>query len=132
MSEQIKTFPSLDIPNDLFFTGTDSEIEEAEAKEAERANAIREIIFSPDFIAAEYTTEKGAREILHHSTRPGVLFQLSYIASDGIPTMHENYVSLGADPYSVGSVESANDLLKHFVDHGIDRPLVLRVLTSEI
>lgn len=131
MKESMHIFPALNIPPALFFTGSDEKITEAEEKEAARADELRNIFFSPDFFAAEYTTESGARQILHHSTRPGVLFQLSYIGADGVPTMHENYINIGGDPWKLGSIESAAELLRHFVNVSSHKtPLSLRVVTA--
>ena len=130
MTDNYIIFPSLDIAPDLFFLGSDEAIEAAEAKEAERAAELEKVFFAPDFIAAEYITEHGAREILHHSTRAGIYFQLSYIAADGIPTMHENYINTGGDPQKVGAIETAAELLRHFTNHNSENPLLLHILTA--
>lgn len=50
------------------------------------------IINRPDFQAAEYRLKDGATRILSKSAREGIDWQLSYIASDGIPTMHGDYL----------------------------------------
>lgn len=118
---------SLNINPVLFFLGTDEEIKEAEEKEARRAAEIEKIIFSPDFIAARYYTEKGATRILHHSTRPGVGFQLSYIDSDGIPAMHENFIKTSPD-HVQENIQDKNHLLKHFVDITLTENLNLEIV----
>lgn len=130
MTESKKTFPALRIDYNIFFLGTEAEQEASEAKEAERAADLEKIIFSADFIAMEYTTKRGQRRILHRSTRPGVVYQLSYIDPDGVPAMHENYVSTGGDPYEVGHIASREKLLSHFVHAGNDSPLSLRIITK--
>ncbi len=130
MKENTITFNSLNISPDLFFLGSDEEIEAAERKEAERAAEIERVFFAPGFIAAEYKRSSGAREILHRSTRPGVYFQLSYIAADEVPTMHENYIKLD-DPNPVKqAIDSKSDLLRHFVNYNIDEKITLRILTA--
>lgn len=130
MTESKKTFPALHIDYTVFFLGTEAQQEENEAKEAARAAELAKIIFSGDFIAAEYITERGQRRILHHSTRPGVVYQLSYIDPDGVPAMHENFISAGGDPYKVGSIGSREKLLSHFVHAGNDTDLHLRIVTK--
>lgn len=130
MNESKKTFPALHIDYTVFFLGTDAEQEAAEAKETARAAELEKIIFSGDFIAAEYITERGQRRILHHSTRPGVVWQLSYIDPDGVPAMHENFISAGGDPYKVGSIGSREKLLSHFIHAGNNNPLSLRIITK--
>ena len=92
MKEKYIIFPSLDIKPAFYFWATDEEIKELEAREEARAEELKAVIFAPDFLGAEYISDHGSREILHHSTRDGVLFQLSYIAADGVPTMHENFI----------------------------------------
>ena len=129
MAEKIITFENLNIDANLFFLGSDEEIERAEAKEEQRAQEIRKLIFSRDFIALEYYTEKGARRILHHSTRNGVLFQLSYIASDGVPVMHENYITTAGENDGC-YIGSENELLRHFVNETLDSDLTARILTA--
>lgn len=113
---------SLEIDCNLYFFGTDEEINAAEQKEAERAAELEKIIFSANFRALEYCTTYGSRIILHHSTRPGVDFQLSYIAADGIPTMHENYYT--------NDTRSKKELLRHYVNATIDEDITARLLTA--
>lgn len=129
MKESTIIFENLNIEPTVYFLGTDAEIEEAERKEAQRAEDIKRVVLSPDFIALEYYTEKGARRILHHSTRKGVLFQLSYIDADGIPSMHENYIRTEKDaiPQYIGSLD---ELTKHFTDESYFSDLKARVLTA--
>ena len=120
------TIKSLDINPNIYFFGTDEAIEEAERKEAKQAERIAAIISAPDFIALEYKTETGAKRILHRSTRPGVFWQLSYIAADGIPTMHENFNNTNE---STRNAEPILELLRHFVNLTLDRPQDLTILT---
>lgn len=130
MKETTRTLTPLNIDFKVYFKGTEAEQEAAEAKEAARAAELEKIIFSPGFIAAEYINSYGQRRILHHSTRPGVVFQMSYIDPDGVPAMHENYISAGGDPYEVGSIESREKLLRHYINAGNTTPLRLRILTA--
>lgn len=119
---------SLNIPNNLFFIGSDAEIEAAEAREEARAEELKKIFFNPSFLAAEYITTYGARHILHHSTRDGVLFQLSYIAADGVPTMHENFIKTdGKNPFYIGG---ADELTRHYINACSQKDIFLTVLTA--
>ena len=105
MKEKIISFESLNIDPCYAFICSDEEIEAAERKEAARAEELKAVFFAPDFIAAEHRTESGAREILHRSTRPGVYFQLSYIAADGVPTLHENYIKTEEKQTAPGCID---------------------------
>lgn len=129
MKESTITFENLNIEPTVYFLGTDEEIEEAERKEAQRAEDIKRVVLSPDFIALEYYTEKGARRILHHSTRKGVLFQLSYIDADGIPSMHENYIRTGKDAVNQ-SIGSLDDLTRHFINQTLRKNITTHILTA--
>ena len=115
-------FASLEIDPCLFFLGSDEEIEAAEKKENERAAELEKIIFSGDFRALEYRTTYGSRIILHHSTRPGVDFQLSYIAADGVPTMHENYY--------INDSRSRENLLRHYINKTLQKDIKAQLLTA--
>ena len=119
MNEARKTFPALHIDYTVFFLGTEAEQEAGETKEAERAADLEKIIFSADFIALEYTTRQGQRRILHHSTRNGIQFQLSFIDPDGVPAMHESYKAADNEK-----------LLRHFVLAGNEHDLHLRIITK--
>lgn len=130
MKENIITFKSLDIDPCYAFIFSDEEIEAAERKEAERAAEIERVFFAPGFIAAEYKHESGAREILHRSTRPGVYFQLSYIAADGVPTMHENYIKTEEKQTAPGCIDSESELYNHFICYNLDESISFRVLTA--
>lgn len=125
MKETFIIFPALNLDPLLYFFGTDAEIEDAELKEAARADELKEIFFDQNFYAAEWTRQSGAREILHHSTRPGVLFQLSYIAADGVPSMHENYINLFNGPRAA-YIGTASELARHFTL--LDEELKIRVI----
>ena len=129
MKESTITFENLNIEPTVYFLGTDEEIEEAERKEAQRAEDIKRVVLSPDFIALEYYTEKGARRILHHSTRKGVLFQLSYIDADGIPSMHENYIRTEKDAVNQ-SIGSLDDLTRHFINQTLRKNITTHILTA--
>ena len=128
MKEKTITFKSLNINPCYAFIFSDEEIEQAERKESERAAEIERVFFAPGFIAAEYRHESGAREILHHSTRNGVFFQLSYIAADGVPTIHENYIKVDHPNPVKQAIEGKADLLRHFIR--LDEDITLKVLTA--
>lgn len=49
------------------------------------------IVNREDFRAAEFVLKDGRKQILSPSIREGVDWQLSYIGSDGIPTMHGDF-----------------------------------------
>ena len=121
------TLESLNLNTNIYFFGTDEAIEEAERKEAKQAETVAVIISAPGFIALEYKTESGARRILHRSTRSGVFWQLSYIAADGVPTMHENFLNTDE---SSRNAEPLRELLRHFVTLTLDRPQDLTILTA--
>lgn len=124
-------FNALNIEPALFFRGTPEEIDRAENAEEAAAEALKAIIYAPGFKALEIRKQypRGtAREILHHSTRPGVLFQLSYIDPDGVPAMHENFIQTAPDAVPE-AIHEERDLLAHFV--GLfrhERPLDIFVL----
>ena len=123
-------FQSLDIDPTIYFTGSNKEIEEAEKKEARQAARIEKIISRPDFQQLTYTTAAGAIRSLHRSTRPGVMFQLSYIDPDGVPAMHENYISEGADPEKVGQIHTKKELIKHFVNQTFRKSITCELITG--
>lgn len=125
------TLPALNIDHCLFFRGTDAEIEEAEQKENGRAEEIKKIIFSDGFRAMEYTNYNGQRRILHHSTRPGVMFQLSYIDPDGVPAMHENYIKdTSRAPLDDSAIMDIKKLLRHYVIASNSDPLTLTIISD--
>lgn len=130
MKEKTITFKSLEIDPCYAFICTDEEIEAIEAREAERAAELERVFFAPGFTAAEYTQKSGAREILHRSTRNGVYFQLSYIAADGVPTMHENYIKVDHPNPINQAIDSKNDLFRHFVSMNLEKDITFRVLTA--
>lgn len=110
-------FEPLKIDPALYFRGTDAEIESARKLEETSAEALKAIIYAPDFQALEIRKQYPsgtAREILHHSTRHGVMFQLSYIDPDGIPAMHENYIRTAPDAVPE-AIHEERDLLRHIV-----------------
>jgi hypothetical protein len=122
---------SYDVDPAVFFLGTDQEVEALEALEAKTAAELQAVLFCRDFIAMEYYTENGARRILHRSTRPGVLFQLSYIDADGVPVMHENYISAPAEKPIQAHIGTKEDLYKHFIDQLYFGDLRLYVITRK-
>lgn len=124
------SFESLNINPTIYFLGTDEEIEAAERKEAARAAELEKVIFSSDFLALELRRENGAREILHHSTRKGVFLQLSYIAADGVPTMHENFIKTDQPTTDGASVESKEKLLLHFINATLRTDRTFELLTA--
>lgn len=130
MKEKEITFKSLEIDPCYAFLCTDEEIEATERKEAERAADIERVFFAPGFIAAEYTQKSGAREILHHSTRNGVFFQLSYIATDGVPTMHENFIRIEHKNPVDQAIHEKAELLRHFVNLNLEKSITFKVLTA--
>ena len=131
MTENYIIFEPLKIDFNIYFLGTEAEQAAADRKQEERAEQIKRVIFAPSFIAAEYYTPNGSRRILHHSTRAGVTFQLSYIDAAGVAVMHENYITDGtANPYKVGTIESAAALLDHFIIESNESPLTLHILTA--
>ena len=110
-------FEPLRIDPALYFRGTDAEIESAQIKEETAEEAIKAIIYAPGFKALEirkHYPSGTAREILHHSTRHGVLFQLSYIDPDGVPAMHENYIQTAPDAVPE-AIHDERDLLRHII-----------------
>lgn len=119
MTDNYIIYESLNIDYNIFFFGTEAEQEEAERKEEARAEELKKLFFAPNFRAAEYTEGNGSRHILHHSTRDGVLYQLSYIAPDGIPTSHENIKQ-----------NNIKELLNHFIFYNNRHALKLHIITS--
>ena len=119
MTDNYIIFDNLKIDYNIFFLGTEEEQNEAIQKETERAEELKKIFFARNFCAAEYTEKNGSRHILHHSTRNGVLYQLSYIAPDGIPTSHQNIKE-----------DNIKDLLNHFIYYNSRHALKLHIITS--
>lgn len=119
---------SLNIDPVIYFSGTDEEIEQAERKEEKQSKIIENIIFSSDFQQLTYKTASGAIRSLHRSTRPGVMFQLSYIDPDGVPAMHENFIQTRII-YGVGAIQTKRDLIKHFVNQTLKKSLYLELIT---
>lgn len=127
MKKTIK-LKSMDIDPAIYFTGSDKEIEEAEKAEARQAAKLERIIFSDCFQQLTYTNHAGAIRSLHRSTRPGVMFQLSYIDPDGVPAMHENFIQTRTI-YGVGKIQSKRDLIKHFVNQTLKKSLQCELVT---
>ncbi len=113
-----------------YFFGTKEEQAAADARKAARAAELERILFAANFIAAEYINSYGQKRILHKSTRPGVVYQLSYIDPDGVPAMHENYINNNGNPEEVGHIGTAADLITHYTNASNEKPLILRVLTA--
>lgn len=123
MTQQLK---ALNISNTVYFKGTDAEIEQAERLEAERTADIEKIIDAPGFTAMRYVNENGQQRILHHSTRNGVMFQLSYIDADGVPAMHENFIQTGKKHVDE-AIHSREDLIRHYI-HASNHGLTLEII----
>lgn len=129
MTEKKITIDALNIDPAIYFSGAEEDIQNAEKIEAARAAEIERLVFCPSFLAMEYRTHHGARRILHHSTRPGVAFQLSYIDADGVPSMHENYIRTGekADGAHIGN---RAELLRHYVNQTLRKDITLTILSA--
>ena len=119
MTDNYIIFNNLKIDYNIYFFGTEEEQKAAEQKERERAEELKKIFFAPNFCAAEYIEKNGSRHILHHSTRPGVLYQLSYIAPDGIPTSHQNIKE-----------DNTKELINHFIFYNCRHSLKLHIITA--
>ena len=114
-----------------YFLGTEEEQKTADERKKTRAEEIKRVIFAPGFIACEYYNGHGQRRILHRSTRPGVIYQLSYIDADGVPAMHENFINDGTgNPHEVGSIHDESELLTHFINNSNEKTLNLHILTA--
>lgn len=120
---------SMDIDPKIYFFGTDEEIAKAEQTEARQAARIERIISRPDFQQLTYTTATGAIRSLHRSTRPGVMYQLSYIDSDGVPAMHENFIQT-CTIYGVGAIHSRKDLIQHFINQTLKKSITCELITA--
>ena len=130
MSIITRTIKALHIDPTAYFFSDDATIIRLEAKESRQRKRVAEIIESPQMIAMEYVTDNGQRVILHRSTRPGIRYQLSFIDSDGIPSGHCNYIKEGTARENV-AVHSRDDLLQHYVNLTLEKPLVVRILQKE-
>ncbi len=131
MKDKYIIFEPLKIDFNLYFLGTEEEQEEADAKQATRAAELERVLFAPDFIAAEYINSWSQRRILHKSTRPGIMYQLSFIDPDGVPAMHENYISDGTgNPDEVGKIHDRAELIRHFINNNNENPLTLHILSA--
>lgn len=119
---------TLDIDQAIYFLGSDEEIAKAEEKEARQAEKLEKIIFSSDFQQLTYKTAAGAIRSLHRSTRPGVMFQLSYIDPDGVPAMHENFIQTRTI-YGVGKIQTKKDLIRHFINQTFRKSLQCELIT---
>ena len=131
MKDKYITLQPANINYLCYFLGTEEEQTEADRRKEARAEELKRVIFAPGFIACEYFNEYGQRRILHHSTRAGVIFQLSYIDADGIPAMHENFINDGTgNPGKVGAIHDARELIRHFTNQSNEKPLTLHILTA--
>lgn len=131
MKEKYITLQPAHINYLCYFLGTEEEQKTADERKKERAEEIKRVIFAPGFIACEYFNEYGQRRILHRSTRPGVIFQLSYIDADGVPAMHENYINDGTgNPHEVGRIGDERELIQHYTHQSNESPLKLHILTA--
>ena len=82
------------------------------------------LIHRDDFQAAQYSTPEGSQRILHHSPRDGVDWQLSYVAPDGIPTMHGDFLEDGHD-----SPHSGRTMRKLMQDLSTDNARTVKEIT---
>lgn len=119
-------FKALNISAKTMFFGTDEEIEQANQKEADRMQEIEMLIFNPSFYAIEYYNSWNQRRILHKSTRQGIGYQLSYIDSDGVAAMHENYIEL-SPIHEDAHIGDKHELLRHYLHQSNSQDLVLNV-----
>lgn len=123
-----KTYESLNVSPDVYFRGTMDQINAAEAAEAARAEEFRKLIDTNEFMALEFMKPDGRREILHRSSRTGVRYQLSYIGSDGEPTMHESYGRIEGENAGGETVHSMEELYDHFVRENLRSDLNISVM----
>jgi len=106
-------FKKFNIEPEIFFLGSDEEIEAAENQEAARAAELEKVLLNNSMVY--YTTSQGQKRYLHRSTRKGVAYQLSYEGSDGLPIMHENYIKT-SDDHIDAAIGTKEDLIKHYID----------------
>ena len=125
----LRSFEAMNISELLPFHGTDEEIAAAKIIEENRESEIEKIIFQPGFKVMAYITESGQTRVLHKSTRPGVMFQLSYIDADGIPAMHENFIETAPDHVDE-AIHSKKDLIRHYSRYSNRHNLILEVITD--
>ena len=123
-----KTYESLNVSPDVYFRGTMEQINAAETAEAARAEEFRKLIDTNEFMALEFMKPDGRREILHRSSRPGVRYQLSYIGSDGEPTMHESYGRIEGENAGGETVHRMEELYDHFVRENLRSDLNISVM----
>ena len=128
MKDYNTIYESLNIDSLLYFRGSDEEIKQAEARTKERAEQLQRVFFAPGFFAAELITGNGSRQILHRSTRDGVLFQLSFINADGLPTMHGNYIT--TEGAKEEAAHDAAELIRHFTDYNSRHALQLHIISA--
>lgn len=131
MKENYITLQPANINYLCYFLGTEEEQQEADERKKARTEELKRVIFAPGFIACEYYNEYKQRRILHRSTRPGVIYQLSFIDPDGVPAMHENYINDGTgNPQEVGRIGTESELIQHFIHQSNESPLTLHILTA--
>ena len=123
------TLPKLDIRRDVYFNGTEQEIDDAEQAMKQRKAEMKAIIEADDFTAMLLRDKEGGRyEILHPSTRPGVKYQLTYYAPDDIPSMHENYGRTDAENPVDEAIHSMDELYNHYANESLSKALNISVL----
>lgn len=120
----VKTYKTLYKYNfsDIYaFTATDAEILKNEQTINRKTQKIIKLVNDPEFCALRVKTTGAGAYILHKSTRPGVKFQLSIIAADGIPTAHENIKD---------DKKLRSDIEYYFLNRLFTGPVKLEILTA--
>ena len=128
VSQREQVYKSLNIDPTVYFTGTMEQIEAAEKAEDARAEEFRKLINDNKFMALEFVKPDGRSEILHASTRPGIKWQLSYIGSDGVPSVHENYGLLIPGKAGGQAVHTEEELYRHLVAENLRSDLRFNVM----
>ena len=121
------TLPSMDIDPAYAFKYGEQEQEEAENKIAERENAIKSIIQKNGLMGIQIRKPDGRMEILTPSTRQGVKWQLSYIGSDGVPNMHENYGQTSENHVNE-AIHAEQELYHHFANMTMQNSVTMETL----
>ncbi len=94
--------PDRTYEDDIFFLGTDEEIEAAERQDIEAKAYVANIIHSKDFAGLMFTDSIGMQRLLTKSTRAEWDWQLSE-SRNGEPVGHENYREINDDVTSYDS-----------------------------
>lgn len=129
--ESEKIYKSLNISPEVYFTGTMEQIDAAEKAENERAEEFKQLIQKNGLMAMEFIKKDGRREILSHSLRKGIEWQLSYFGNDGLATMHENYGRTGEKLQEEAAVHSMDELYRHFVNLNLRGDITFHILEDD-